>query len=199
MVAIEDTPAARLLLGDALVYGGNHGGAQSAFAAAARESTSTGAEAFLKMKLCDWLAECDAPPLDQYDSLLAARELQRERRDTKRFFWAHLALTFHLENDAECWADLIFLSFRNSDDFLHAVLFCAFQRCGVKPYLLMKAHRAVAFDADPSLLNTLDALAADVNAAIRTEMPYVPGLASGEIADLHERHGIIRMERNPRF
>ncbi|MDJ1632169.1 MULTISPECIES: hypothetical protein [Rhizobium] len=43
------------------------------------------------------------------------------------------------------------------------------------------------------------AMAAGVIVAIRTERPCVPGLASGEIADLHERHGIVRLERDPRF
>ncbi|MCJ9720133.1 DUF4365 domain-containing protein [Agrobacterium sp. SHOUNA12C] len=199
LVRIEDTPAARLLLGDALAYSRNSGDARPVLAAAAQEHSSTGAEAFLKLRLCDWLEEDDAPPLDHYESLFAAREREGESGDARRLFWAHQALTFYLEDDAECWADLIFLSFHSSDQFLEAVLFCAFKRCGVKPYLLMKASRAEAMATDPSLVGDLDGMAAGVIAAIRTERPYVPGLASGEIADLHERHGIVRLERDPRF
>jgi tetratricopeptide (TPR) repeat protein len=198
LVAIEDTPGARFLYGDALLYSDNPFAAKPVLAIAAQEASSTGAEAYLKAKLCEWLADNGISALNRPD-LLAAREREQECGNAAGALWAHLGITFLLEDEVDCWADAIFLSLYRSDLYLEAMLLCAFKRCGVEPFLLMKMRRASILETDPSILAGLEEMAAIAIVKIRQEARYVPGLASGEIDHLYEQRGIIRMEHDPRF
>ncbi|TBG25399.1 DUF4365 domain-containing protein [Rhizobium leguminosarum] len=198
LVSQEDTPSARLLYGDALIYSGNPLAAKPVYAVAAEEASSTGAEAYLKIGLSGWLLESGASATD-HAVLVAVRQREQERENAAGVFWAHLAITFLFEDDVECWADAIFLSFHKSELYLEAVLLCALKRCGVAAFLLMKSRRTALLVADPSILATLEELVAASIAAIRQESTYVPGLISGEIDKLYEERGIIRMERDLRF
>ncbi|WFR94135.1 DUF4365 domain-containing protein [Rhizobium tumorigenes] len=193
LIGMEDTPNARLLLADAYLSQKKYTDAERVLIPASLHPSSIGSEALIKLKLASWLGRIDPNiRLFNYDELFLFRQSFLDCGDNKAAFWSHLVLTFHLENDVECWADAIFLCLVSDNvSIIEDVLKCSLKYCGISAYWSAKAQRPEVFTN--LIVAEFDAFVVEANKAVRTERPYRPGETIGEPGILFKQ-GVLRME-----
>lgn len=194
LLEMEDSPSARLLLGDAYLYYGDFKNAQKILFYAFDDASSVGAEAKLKLRLANWLEKLkQRPNLQNHGHLFDLRKANLDARDLEGAFWSHLSLTFYFENDVECWADAIYLCLLNGySDAFEPVLKCASTKCGLNAYFLAKHNNKSFFQGLSELMPELDMMVAEINSAVQKEPVWEPGVTISEPEKLAEM-GIVRL------
>lgn len=153
-------------LGDAALYAGQFADAQRIFDGLGNLDSSIGAEARLKSSLSDWCRDSGFSGLAKWAELYSERQRALNSKEPEGSFWLHLALSFHFENDVECWADAIFLSLTTKSlPLIEDVMFVAASRTGLEGYAKFKEMRQDLLARDSSAVAELDALALRYNSA----------------------------------
>ena len=158
-VDIEPTERSWFCLGDAELYAGNYSAAIEAFDHASSSDKSLGAEARLKYSLSLWAQRRKIINIGNWNLVHPIRDAANSNEDGEELFWAHLALTFLLEDDVACWADAIFLAILQKDILiLQDVLILSVQRTRLESYAMFKVERAELLALDPIIAEELDRL-----------------------------------------
>ncbi|WP_421440145.1 DUF4365 domain-containing protein [Agrobacterium tumefaciens] len=200
LVKIEPLPITYLVLGDAYLYSGNFFGAKAAFSVAMENSTSIGAEAYLKYQTIQWIEKSvigDWLRESSRENLLRLRGSALAEGETNAALWTHMAVTFLSDSDEDCWADAILLSMRYGDmTVLQCVLMCAIRIHGLQIIFKFKADRADFFGYLGENAVDFDKIVRDLFDEVSKEEDYEPGVSINE-PDKLMKQGVLRL--TPRF
>lgn len=151
-------------LGDAQLYAGLFTESRRSYEIALGVEGVPGAEARLKTALANWAIRRGIERIHGLDTLFHIRAASGESGDAPSQFWSHLAITFWLANDEECWSDAIFLALVAGDiALLTDVLEMAVHHTGLEAFAQFKAGRHALLSDHPEIEAELDRLAIEFN------------------------------------